>query len=188
MKFKFLVASALLVSSSIALAQSSVTIGYADRKLDSNGQKVAVTAISAKTRLFSEVDGDIGINQSRNTVTNSITDRTEIGLSSGYEVTSFAKATLRGAVGMKNVSGKQGVEYYSIEPGINIKLPVDGFSARVAYRYRDAFDVSDADRSNTMRYSISYDLTKKDRLTLGYEVLTGDGANKQTALSYTRSF
>jgi hypothetical protein len=188
MKLKFLVASALLASSSVVLAQSSVTIGYADRTLDSNGQKVAVTGLSAKTRLFNQIDGDIGINQSRNTVSNSITDRTEVGLSTGYEVTSFAKATIRGAVGMKNVSGKQGVEYYSIEPGINVKLPVDGFTARVAYRYRDSFDVNDADRSNTMRYALSYDLTKKDRLTLGYEVLKGDGANKQTVFSYTRSF
>ncbi len=188
MKLKFLVATALLASSSVVLAQSSMTIAYADRKLDSNGQEVAVTRLSAKTRLFNQVDGDIGINQSRNTFSNSITGRTEVGLSTGYELTSFAKATIRGAVGVKNVSGKEGVEYYSIEPGINIKLPIDGFNARVAYRYRDSFDDNDADRSNTMRYSLSYDLTKKDSVSLGYDVLTGDGAHKQTVVSYTRRF
>ncbi len=187
MKLKFLVASAVLVSSSV-FAQSSFTVSYADRTLDSNNQHVAVTGLSVRTKLFSQVDGDIGFNQSRNTVSNAITDRTEAGLSTGYDLTSSIRATIRGAVGMKNVSGKQGVEYYAVEPGINVKLPVDGVSARVAYRYRNAFDESQLDRSNTMRYSLSYALTKKDSVSLGYEVLTGDGANKQTVVSYTRRF
>lgn len=188
MKLKLLVASAIFACSSVVLAQSSVTLSYADRTVDSNGQGVDVTRLSAKTKLFSNIDGDVGINQAVNRVTNSVTSRKEVGLSTGIGITDFAKATIRVAGGIKSASGKDGVEYYSIEPGINFKLPVDGFSARVAYRYRNAFDVSDNDRSDTMRYALNYDLSKVDKISVGYDVLTGDGAHKQTVFSYTRSF
>jgi hypothetical protein len=188
MKLKLLVASTLLACSSVALAQSSVTVSYADRTVDSNGQGVGITRLSAKTKLFSNIDGDIGINQAINSVTNSVTSRKEIGLSTGFEITSFAKATIRGATGIKSASGKAGVDFYSIEPGINVKLPIDGFSARVAYRYRNSYDVSDLDRSDTMRYAVNYDLSKVDKISVGYDVLSGNGAYKQTVFSYTRSF
>jgi len=188
MKLKLLVASALFACSSVVLAQSSVTVSYADRTVDSNGQGVGITRLSAKTKLFSNIDGDIGINQAINSVTNAVNSRKEVGLSTGIAITDFAKATIRVAAGTKNVSGKETVGFYSIEPGINFKLPVDGFSARIAYRYRNAFDVSDLDRSDTMRYALNYDLSKVDKISVGYDVLSGDGAYKQTVFSYTRSF
>jgi hypothetical protein len=191
MKTKLLLSLALLTNYSGVLAQSSVTVRYADRTLDSNNQKVEVTALSARTRLTQQIDGDITTLQLRNTDSNSIVVRTEVGLLTSYALSSFATATIRGAVGMRNVSGKQNNAYYSVEPGVNVKLPFNGFTARIAYRYRDSFD-DVADRSDMMRYALSYDLTKKDRLTLGYDVLTGtaNGSNDftQTVFSYTRSF
>ena len=190
MKIKLLSAAVLLAVSSAGFAQTSATIALQDRKLDSNGQSVSVTQLSVKTRLFSQVDGDIGINQAKNDTTNSITDRRDLGLSSGYEVTDFAKVTLRAATGIKNVSGKEGIYYYSIEPGVNIKTPLDGLTARVAYRYRNAYDTVNLDELQTMRYALSYDLTKKDRITLQYDnAFSGTSPTyKQTGIAYTRSF
>ena len=190
MKLKLVTAAVLLAVSSIGFAQTSATLALQDRKLDSNGQTVSVTQLTVKTRLFSEVDGDIGINQAKNDTTNSITDRREIGLSSGYEVTNFAKVTLRAATGIKDVSGKEGIYYYSVEPGVNIKTPLDGLTARVAYRYRNAYDSANLDELQTMRYALSYDLTKKDRITLQYDnAFSGNSPTyKQTGIAYTRSF
>jgi hypothetical protein len=189
MKLKLVTAAVLLAVSSVGFAQTSATLSLQDRKLDSNGQSVSVTQLNIRTKLFSDVDGDVGINVAKNDTTNSITTRRELGLSSGYEVTDFAKLTLRAATGIKDVSGKAGVSYYSVEPGLNIKTPVDGLTARVAYRYRDSYDTADLDKLQTMRYGLSYDLTKKDRITLQYDnAFSGTTTYKQTGIAYTRSF
>ena len=189
MKIKLLSAAVLLAVSSVGFAQTSATITLQDRKLDSNGQSVSVTQLSVRTKLFSDVDGDAGINVAKNDTTNSITTRRELGLSSGYDVTDFAKVTLRSATGIKDVSGKKGIYYYSVEPGLNLKTPVDGLTARVAYRYRDSYDTADLDKLQTMRYGLSYNLTKKDRITLQYDnAFSGTTTYKQTGISYTRSF
>ena len=87
---------------------------------------------------------------------------------------------------MKAQSGSQDFSYYSVEPGVNAKF--GAVTARVAYRYRDAFDTDNADRSNTMRYSVGYNVTKTDKVTLGWDNVSGDGANKTTTFAYTRSF
>jgi hypothetical protein len=190
MKLKLVTAAVLLAVSSAGFAQTSAALALQDRKLDSNGQSVSVTQLSVRTRLISQIDGDIGINQAKNDTTNSITVRKELGLSSGYEVTDFAKVTLRAATGIKDVSGKEGIYYYSVEPGLNLKTPVDGLTARVAYRYRNAYDNANLDELETMRYALSYDLTKKDRITLQYDnAFSGNSPTyKQTGIAYTRSF
>lgn len=185
--FKKTIIAGIFATSTAAFAGSSVTVGYADRET-SSGAKVDVYSLSVKTSLGnSGIDGDIGVAQSIAETTNAITNRTELGLSKSFSTGTIITPTVRTAVGMKNKSGSESVSYYAVETGLNLKI-TDSFSARVAYRYRDAFDVADADRSNTNRYSISYALTKNDKLTLGYDNLRGDGANKQTSLSYTRSF
>jgi long-subunit fatty acid transport protein len=85
------------------------------------------------------------------------------------------------------VSGSTATSYYSIEPGVNYKI-TDALTARVAYRYRDAFSSGVADRSDTARLGLSYALTKQDTIGLGYDVVKKDGAEKATTLNYTRSF
>jgi hypothetical protein len=189
MKLKLLVASALLASSSVVLAQTSATISLQDRTLDSNKQTVSVTQLQVRTRLIDNLDGDVSMNEAKNNTTNSVTLRKELGLVTGYNLTDFAKVTLRAATGIKDVSGKEGIYYYSVEPGLNIKTPVDGLTARVAYRYRNAYDTANLDELQTMRYALSYDLTKKDRITLQYDnAFSGTTTYKQTGIAYTRSF
>lgn len=188
MKKTYLIAPLLFFISSMSYAQSSMTLSYANRTMDNNSSKVSVTGLSVRTKVADNLFADFGFNQSRAESSDSLTNRTEVGLSSSKKLNDTITASFRGGLGMKNSSGKQGVEYYSLEPAVGFKLPIDKVSARVAYRYRNAFDESKLDRSHTMRYSLNYDLTKKDRVSLGYEELRGDGANKQTVISYTRAF
>jgi hypothetical protein len=143
--------------------------------------------MSVKTRAFTNVDLDAGINTETADVARTVTNRYEIGVSTGMDLTSFLRGDVRLGTGMKQKSGVQDFGYYSVEPGVTAKF--GDISTRVAYRYRTAYDSNvNADTSQTMRYSVGYALTKKDAIRLGYDVQSGDGANKQTTIAYTRSF
>jgi hypothetical protein len=85
-------------------------------------------------------------------------------------------------------SGRETIQYYNIEPSVTAKIPGTALSARVGYRYRDTYSENDNDRSDTTRYAVMYDLTKKDRIAVSYDDQRGVGAAKQTSLVYTRSF
>ena len=185
---KILVTTLLaLATTTSAMAQTSVTLGGAVAEADSNGQETVRTSITVRTALGKGFAGDVAVINSRNNTTRATSVRQEVGVTAvGFE-TSVLTANVRTAVGVKSVSGADRVEYYSLEPGVNFKVTPD-LTARVAYRYRDAFSSADADRSDTMRYGLSYALTKKDTIGVVYDVVRKDGAEKAYNFSYTRSF
>ena len=189
MKLRLLVASLALASSSV-FAQSSMTAVYGVQDAVPSNVQSHITNLVVRTTVIPKrlvVDG--GIYTTTGDVSRAITNRYEIGATTGYDLNQTFRADLRLATGMKAVSTKQDFAYYSVEPGINAR--VGDFTARVAYRHRNAYDSAPAnnnDTSNTMRYAVGYHLTKKDRITLGYDVLRGDGANNSTTIAYTRSF
>jgi hypothetical protein len=188
MKLKMLVAALMVAGSSIASAQSSVTAVYGVQDAVPSNTQSHITNFVARTTVVKNVlvvDG--GIYTTNADVARTITNRYELGASGGYTLTDMFRGDVRVATGIKSVSAKQDFAYYSVEPGINAKL--GDFTARVAYRFRTAYDsTSNADTSNTMRYALGYNLTKQDRVTVGYDRLRGDGANNSTTVAYTRSF
>lgn len=187
MKLKLIAAASLVAFSSLASAQSSMTVTYGVKDTDATPsvQSHAVN-MNVKTRAFSNVDVDGGIQTETTDRTNAVTNRYELGLSSGIDLSSFLRGDVRVATGWKQKSGVQDFRYYSVEPGITAKF--GDLSARVAYRYRDAYDSVNADRSDTTRLSVGYALTKKDSIRVGRDWQRGDGANTQTTIAYTRSF
>lgn len=170
----------------VASAQSSVTATYGVQDLVPSGTQNHVVNFTAKTAINSTFAVDAGIQTTTADVANTVTNRYEAGLTAGTAIGSFTP-DVRLAVGQKQKSGVEAFSYYSIEPGVNAKLPA-GFSARLAYRYRDAFNEANADQSRTWRASLGYNLTKSDKVTVGYDRLRGDGANNTTTIAYTRSF
>ena len=186
MKFKLLVATSLVAFSAMASAQSSVTATYGVQSLVPSDVQNHVVNFSAKTAVTKGIAVDAGIYTTTADVANTITNRYELGVSGGFSINPAVTTDLRVATGMKAKSGSQDFSYYSVEPGINAKY--GNVTARVAYRYRDAFNEVNADRSNTMRYSVGYNVTKQDKVTLGWDNVSGDGANKTTTVAYTRSF
>jgi len=186
MKLKLIVAASLVAFSAMASAQSSVTATYGMQSLVPSDVQNHVVNFSAKTAVTKDVSVDAGILTTTADVANTITNRYELGVSGGFSINPVVTTDLRVATGMKAKSGSQDFGYYSVEPGVNAKF--GDVTARVAYRYRDAFDTANPDRSNTMRYSVGYNVTKQDKVTLGWDNLTGDGANKTTTIAYTRSF
>lgn len=184
---KILLTTALVLAATSALAQTSVTLGGAVADSDVNGQQTQRTSIGIRTELSKGFAGDLAVINSRNNDTKATSVRQEVGLTVlGFD-TSVVSANVRAAAGLKSVSGADRVGYYSVEPGVNFKVS-QALTARVAYRYRNAFDTSDADRSDTMRYGLSYAVTKKDTIGVVYDVVRKDGAEKAYNFSYTRSF
>ena len=63
-----------------------------------------------------------------------------------------------------------------------------GFSTRIGYRYRAAFDSGIADTTRTARVGVTYALTKKDAFTLRYDQQRGNSEQNSVNFAYTRSF
>ncbi len=187
MKLKLLVAATALAITTLASAQSSMTVTYGVKDTETTNIQSHVANLSVKTRAFNNIDVDAAINTDTTDVSRGVTNRYELGVTQGMQLSPVLRGDVRVATGLKQKSGTQDFSYYSVEPAVSAKF--GDFNARVAYRFRDAYDsTANADRSNTMRYSVGYAITKKDALRLGYDVQRGDGANTQTTIAYTRSF
>lgn len=170
MKLKLIAAASLVAFSALANAQSSVTATYGVKDTTATPSVQShVMNMSVKTRAFTNVDVDAGINTETADVARTVTNRYEIGVTPGYAITDMFRGDVRIATGIRQKSGVQDFGYYSVEPGITGKL--GDFRARVAYRYRTAYDAdTNAYTSQTMRYSVGYAVTKKDAIRLGYDV------------------
>ena len=176
----------LSMTATVASAQSvSLTYGIRD---SASGSVFTATGLSASTKLTDKISGDVGFSNLQDRVTNTNSLRNEIGLTYSQPVTSLLTGSVRISHGFKMSSGKETIQYYNIEPSVTAKLGSTPLSVRVGYRYRNAYNVSDKDRSDTTRFAVRYHVTKKDMISLGYDDQTGVGAAKQTTLSYSRSF
>lgn len=184
---KIILTAILAAATGVAIAQTSATISGSVVDSDVNGQQTHRTGLTVRTGIGYGLTGDVGVINSQNDVTRSVSMRQELGVSKTVFTAGAFSATLRGGLGLKTVSGKNADSYFSIEPGVNFKVS-DALTAKVAYRYRDAFSSGAADRSDTARFGLSYALTKTDAIGLGYDVVRKDGAEYVATFSYTRSF
>lgn len=114
--------------------------------------------------------------------------RAEAGLTGLYDV-GPAKLYARGAFGEKYTTTTN-FAYYSIEPGVIVPFGSTGLSAKVGYRYRNAFnDVNtNNDTTQTIRAGLAYDITKKDQVGVRFDRVRGDSQQNIWAFNYTRGF
>lgn len=186
MKMKMLAAATLFVASSIASAQS-VTVGFANRALDSGGSEHQ-TSLSVKTKAYGAFTGDVGVSAVQKDATNAITNRYEVGVTYTQPLNSVLSGDFRVAQGWKAKSGSEVTTYYVLEPSVTAKIPSTEASVKLGYRVRNAWKDGVADNSTTTRLALGYNLTAKDKLSLGRDWQRGDGALVQTTLQYTRAF
>jgi hypothetical protein len=180
--------SLLLASAGSVFAQS-VTIDRqtSEPNAGGNNSNQLQIAVKAPINKLLSVDGSIANQITENTYKQ--TTRYEAGLTAQTKLVGPVDVYGRGAIGQKNISGQQGFGYWSGETGVIWSTPITGLSAKVGYRYREAFDgASKLDTTNTFRYALAYAVTQKDTLGLRYDVVNGDGANKTSAVFYTRKF
>jgi len=114
--------------------------------------------------------------------------RVELGLVGTMPVYGPVSAYTRVGLGQKfTTSGN--FSYYSVEPGVSFKVPgVTGLTAKVGYRFRDATDNSNTDDTKTTRVGLSYQVTSKDTVGLGYDRQTGSSSQNSIKFNYSHSF
>lgn len=186
MKMKTLALATLISAASLASAQS-VSVGYADKALDAGGHEHQ-TSLGIKTKSYGSFTGDVGISATQNDSTNALTNRYELGATYNQPLLFGLSGDLRVAQGWKAKSGSAVTTYYVLEPSITAKIPATAASVKVGYRVRNAWESNVADNSKTTRVALGYDLTAKDKISLGRDWQRGDGANTQTSIQYTRAF
>jgi opacity protein-like surface antigen len=184
---KIIVTAILAAAAGVTCAQTSATISGSVVDSDVNGQQTHRTGLTVRTSVGYGLTGDVVVSNGQNNTTNALSVRRELGLSGTVFQAGIVKATARASVGLKTLSGKDSTGYYTIEPGVSIKV-TDALAARVSYRYRNAFSSGVADRSDATRFGVSYALTKNDSIGVGYDIVKKNGAETATTFSYTRSF
>ena len=174
------------------VALAATGLAYAD-SVSLEGQHINNVGASAQTQyvlgvkkdLTSMFAADVSFANAQTDGTNALSTRLEAGLTGTMPVGPVNVYT-RAATGEKYTNSTS-FGYYSIEPGVAV--PFGALTAKVGYRYRSAYD-SDAnnDQTHTMRYSLSYALSRVDTIGVRYDRVKGDNDQKITAVTYTRSF
>lgn len=165
---------------------ASATIEYQDFdgvKGTSNGQQVLLAVKQDFNKNFA---GDVKFSNQWKDQTNSLSSRTEVGLTGTEPVAGIGLYT-RLAVGEK-FTGTSKFGYYSAEPGILVPVGKTGLTAKLAYRYQAPFETSNVDTTRTWRAGVAYDLTKNDNIGVRYDRVRGDSNSNGVAVFYTRGF
>lgn len=102
----------------------------------------------------------------------SSSNRLEAGLTSQLNLTDDIAVYGRGAVGQKFATSEDHT-YYSVEGGVKTQL-TSALNVRAGYRFRDAFNDSVFDKTNTVRLGAEYALNKTNVITLGLDRAYGD--------------
>ena len=174
------------------VALAATGLAYAD-SVSLEGQHINNVGASAQTQyvlgvkkdLTNMFAADVSFANAQTDGTNALSTRLEAGLTGTMPVGPVNVYT-RAATGEKYTNSTS-FGYYSIEPGVAV--PFGALTAKVGYRYRSAYDADvNNDQTHTMRYSLSYALSRVDTIGVRYDRVKGDNDQKITAVTYTRSF
>jgi hypothetical protein len=79
--------------------------------------------------------------------------------------------------------------YYSVEPGVSMPIANTGFTAKLGWRYRNAYDsAANADETKTWRTTLSYAITPRDSVAVRFDRVRGDLNQDIWVMGYSRSF
>jgi hypothetical protein len=149
--------------------QQAFTLSVSEKINDNFSANVAITSTNNNTGASTALAGS----------------RAEVGLTGSMPLFGPVSAYTRVGLGQKFTSSNN-FTYYSVEPGVAVKVPgVAGLTARAGYRFRDAVDNTNSDNSETKRFSLSYQLSPKDTVSIGYDRNASQNATK---FGYSRNF
>jgi len=179
----------ILIASLIALTgtafAASVTIEAQNQIGDKGAANQTQTKLEVKESLNKNFSVDVSATQSVTAGTHALVTRDEIGTTGSFPVFGPIGFYTRLSVGDK-YNNTTHFGYYSVEPGVSYAIgPV---TAKVAYRFRDAFQESNLDATRTTRYGVSYAVTKKDTIGARFDRQVGDSNSHSYYLNYTHSF
>ena len=107
-----------------------------------------------------------------NSDTGSNSNRLEVGVTKQLDLINGISVYGRGALGQKFATSEDHT-YYSVEGGVKTQL-TSALNVKAGYRYRDSFNDSYFDKTNTIRLGAEYALNKTSALTLGIDRAYGD--------------
>jgi hypothetical protein len=176
---------AVLAAGVSAFAGDSVTLESQHiNNIGSNAQQQYVLGV--KKEINSTFAGDISFSNAQTENTNALSTRLEAGVTGTAPIYGIVNGYTRVALGQKYTNSTS-FTYYSIEPGVTV--PFGALTAKVGYRYRSADDSgTNNDQTHTVRYGLSYAVTKLDTVGVRYDRVKGDNDQKIVALTYSRGF
>jgi outer membrane autotransporter protein len=173
MKKILAIVAVALFTATAAQAQGFGSVEYGSRDgVDGNADSNAV-----KVTLGSKINENVSVDVSsrfakQDGSTSNNTTRLEAGVTGTMPLASGFSIYTRGAVGERFTSTGDN-SYYAVEPGVKYAV-TPALTAKVGYRYRDAFTSSDNDLTRTWRLGADYALTKQHSIGLGYDRVRGD--------------
>lgn len=183
---KFAIASIMAVAA-IAAQADSVTI-EGQRLNTVAGADQGNLGIGFKHNYNNTFAADFGVSSTQTSGTDAVSTRAEVGVTASQPLPFGLTGSVRAGLGEKYVSTGN-FTYYSVEPAVSAPIGSTGLTAKVGWRYRSAIDsTANNDQTHTMRYGVSYDLSKVDSVGVRYDRVRGDADQKVLAVNYTRSF
>ena len=180
---KKIVIASLALFSSLAFA-ASVTVEAQNQIGEKGAANQTQTKLEVKESLNDTFSIDASITQAVQANTHALSTRDEVGVTGTLPVGPVAIYTRVGTGAKYNNTTHFG--YYLVEPGVSYAIgPV---TAKVGFRFRDAYNETNQDLSRTYRYGLAYAVTKKDTVGVRYDRQTGDSQNHSYFINYTRSF
>jgi hypothetical protein len=184
---KKLFAAMALVAASSAFAGGSATIDYQNADGVNGGTDQTGYSATLRQDVNKNFTGDVAFQTRTNDSTGNLsTQRLEAGIT-GKLPLGPVTPTLRLGTGEKFASTYH-YAYYVVEPGVNAPIGSTGLTARLAWRYRAAWDTANLDETRTWRYGLSYAINKEHAVNLRYDVQRGQSNQNVMAVGYTRSF
>ena len=182
---KKLLATAILGLASLSAMAGSATVEYSSVDGVNGAKNGTGYLVNFNDSITKTLDGGLQMTTAQTDGTNAVSTRVEASLTPKYDL-GVVTAYVKGSVGLKLTTAGS-TEFYSVEPGVIVPLG-QGFSTRIGYRYRAAFDSGIADTTRTARVGVTYALTKKDAFTLRYDQQRGNSEQNSVNFAYTRSF
>jgi len=190
--------------SSVALAQTSVSVDYQRQTVDAGGAPDQYqTSLQVKHDVGNGVAVDFGVQAAQNNDANVASSsskvykdsqRVEAGISYQQAIFGPVDGYARLGLGQKAPSGTEAFWYHSEEVGVIGHLPY-GFDAKLGYRWRNELSSgtsSQVDTSQTLRMGLAYNINKSNVIALTRDNTQADAANggNQTAyhVTYTVKF
>ena len=142
--------------------------------------------LNVKENFNKNFAGDVKFTNTVTDSTNALSTRLEAGVTAQNTYGAFTPYTRLG-VGQK-FSNTTNFTYYSVEPGVKAAVGNTGVTARVGYRFRNAFDTGNNDTTRTWRAGLDYAVTPKDTVGVGYDSVRGDSNQNVFKVNYSRGF
>jgi hypothetical protein len=180
------VLSILALSLSSTAFAASVGLEYQNITGVNGAANQRAYELSVKENFSKNIAGDIKITDTVTDGTDKLSSRIEAGVTGQHKYGAFTPYTRLG-LGQKFNNGSN-FSYYSVEPGVKALIGNTGVTAKVAYRFRNAFDTVNNDTTQTLRAGIEYSVTQKDTIGIGYDRVRGDSEQNIVKINYSRSF